>query len=200
MSGMKEKKIEYYLNEKTCDRKTEVIKLLTKEDSDIKTTPVKVCRQNNLVFAAVRCVNKKTKKEEVVCKIVNTKTNLRYNDIFRYQIYDEFNCPEEFQTCPSSILKLLTKTDNDKAKLWRMGCKDQLDTLAAEKLNKGTLTNLPVGTEIRLINKTNEDGSEIILEKVSDYLYKSPYWQDVETFQKYKKSDIQSYGFTVLDN
>lgn len=201
---MLEKEIKYYVNPTTCDRKKEAIDLLTIDNDDIKCIPVMtkrgpaVCRQNNLVFAAMEVTDKSTNTKKIVCKIVNTKTNLRYDKILRYEIFDESDCPEKYATCPSRILKLLSISDDDNVNNWREACRDELALLACEKNTNGSLTTLEIGAQIKL-NKKSSNGAEIILEKVVDFSYKKPYWQDIETFKRFKKCDIQAIGYTILD-
>lgn len=191
------KEIEFYTKTGQCDRKAEVEKLLTFENDDIISKPVKVCRQNSLVYAAVLIEDKKTGEKKVVGKVVNTSTNLKWNKIFKYEIFDETDGPQ-FQSCPSSILKKLSPTNDSKAKMWRRGCKDTLEGLAVEKLDTSSLTNLPVDTEIRLTGKKTDDGSDIILVKVTYPQYAYPIWEDDATGDKYKICDIQSCGYEII--
>jgi hypothetical protein len=195
---MSEKVIEFYTKSKQCDRKAEVEKLLTFENDDIISKPVKVCRQNSLVYAAVQITDKKTKEKKVVAKIFVTSTNLKWDKKFIYEEYSEDDCPDQ-QTCPSSILKKLTPTENKKAKAWRRGCKDILEGLAVEKLDSMSLTNLPVDTRIKLIGKKKDDGDEIVLVKDIYPQYSYPVWVDEDTDEKYKICDIQSYGYEILE-
>lgn len=195
---MSEKVIEFYTKNKQCDRKAEVEKLLTFENDDIISKPVKVCRQNSLVYAAVKITDKKTKESRVVGKVFVTSTNLKWDKKFVYEEFDESECPDQ-QTCPSSILKKLSPTDNKKAKAWRRGCKDTLEGLAVEKLDDQSLTNLPVDTRIKLINKKSDDGDPIILVKDIYPQFSYPVWVDENTDEKYKICDIQSYGYEIIE-
>lgn len=192
------KDIEFYTKSKQCDRKAEVEKLLTFENDDIISKPVKVCRQNSLVYAAVEIFDKKTKEKKVVAKIFVTSTNLKWNKQFVYEEYSEEDCPEQ-QTCPSSILKKLSPTDNKNAKAWRRGCKDVLESLAVEKLDSQSLTNLPLDTRIRLIGKKTEDGKDIILVKDEYPQFSYPVWVDEDTDEKYKIIDVQNYGYEIVE-
>lgn len=192
------KDIEFYTKSKQCDRKAEVEKLLTFENDDIISKPVKVCRQNSLVYAAVEIFDKKTKEKKVVAKIFVTSTNLKWNKQFVYEEYSEEDCPEQ-QTCPSSILKKLSPTDNKNAKAWRRGCKDVLESLAVEKLDSQSLTNLPLDTRIRLIGKKTDDGKDIILVKDEYPQFSYPVWVDEDTDEKYKIIDVQNYGYEIVE-
>lgn len=192
------KDIEFYTKSKQCDRKAEVEKLLTFENDDIISKPVKVCRQNSLVYAAVEIFDKKTKEKKVIAKIFVTSTNLKWNKQFVYEEYSEEDCPEQ-QTCPSSILKKLSPTDNKNAKAWRRGCKDVLESLAVEKLDSQSLTNLPLDTRIRLISKKTEDGKDIILVKDEYPQFSYPVWVDEDTDEKYKIIDVQNYGYEIVE-
>lgn len=191
------KEIEFYTKSGQADRKAEIEKILTFENDDIISKPVKVCRQNSLVYAAVEITDKKTKEKKVIGKVFLTKTNLKWDKNFSYEEYDEESCPD-YQTCPSSILKKLTKTDNAGAKRWRRSCKDNLESLAIEKLDENSLTNLPVDTEIRLIGKQHDDGSDIILVKTTYVQFAYPIWEDDATDEKYKICDIQALGYEII--
>lgn len=191
------KKIEFYAKNGQADRKAEIEKILTFENDDIISKPVKVCRQNTLVYAAVEITDKKTKEKKVVGKVFLTKTNLKWDKDFSYEEYDEEDCPE-YQSCPSSILKKLSKTENSNAKRWRRGCKDTLEGLAIEKKDDNSLTNLPIDAEIRLINKKHDDGSDVILVKTTYVQFAYPIWEDIDTDEKYKICDIQRLGYEVI--
>ena len=95
-----------------------------------------------------------------------------------------------------TIVKLYS--DDDNVNNWREACRDELALLACEKNTNGSLTTLEIGAQIKL-NKKSSNGAEIILEKVVDFSYKKPYWQDIETFKRFKKCDIQAIGYTILD-
>lgn len=194
---MATKEIEFYTKSKQCDRKKEIEKILTFENDDIISKPVKVCRQNSLVYAAVEITDKKTNTKKVVGKVFVTSTNLKWDKNFTYEEHSEEENPE-YYSCPSSILKKLSKTDNENAKSWRRACKDTLEGLAIEKLDNDSLTNLPIDTTIRLIGKTREDGSDIILVKSTYMQFCYPIWEDDITGDKYKICDIQSLGYEVL--
>lgn len=195
---MNEKDIEFYTSNKQCDRKAEVEKLLTFENDEIISKPVKICRQNSLVYAAVKITDKKTNTSRVVGKVFVTKTNLKWDKIFAYEEFDETECPE-YQSCPSSILKKLSPTDDKNAKAWRRGCKDTLEGLAIEKLDEQSLTNLPIDSRIKLINKKSDDGDDIILVKDIYPQFSYPVWVDEVTDEKYKICDIQSYGYKLIE-
>lgn len=192
-----EKDIEFYTDNQQCDRRAEVEKLLTFENDDIISTPIIICPQNALVYAAVKIENKVTKESKVTAKVFFTKTNLRWNKKLQYEEFSEDTCPTH-QSCPSSILKILSETDNKNAQMWRQNCKDRLDGLAAEKKCTVSLTNLPLETRIRLIDKKNEDGSDIILVKDKFPNYCHPVWCDEDTYDKYKMCDIQQYGYEII--
>jgi hypothetical protein len=194
---MQKKTVEYYRGNK-CDRKEEVKHLLTSDNEKEKVVPLKICVQNTVAFAACKVTDKATNKSKTVCKIVETSTNLKYSKDFLYEIYDENNCPEEFYTCPSSILKRLSPTTDKKALAFREESRDILELLAVEKLLPDSLTNLAIGSEIELINRKNRDGSPIILEKVWNSASKTPHWETIDTYQKYKKCDIQRIGYNIV--
>lgn len=191
------KEIEFYKGGQ-CDRKAEIEKILTFENDDIVSTPVKICRQNSLVYAAVQIYNKKTKEKNVVGKVFLTSTNLKWDKLFEYTEYDETSNPE-YISCPSSILKKLSPTTDKNAKMWRQACKDTLGGLAAEKVYDKSLTNLPVGSRIKLINKANEEGNPIILIKDTYPKFTYPVWVDEETDDKYKICEIQSFGYELIE-
>lgn len=191
-NNMLEKQIEWYSSAKQCDRKKEAENICLKQLQGQNVSIVKSGRKNNLVFIAIRLENTK----ETICKIVNTRTNLRYNNILRYEIFDEQDCPNDYRICPSAILKTLTDT-NDKERIkFRQDCKDILDMLAIEKKCEISLTNLPVGTKIKL-NK-QKDGKPIVLIK-EDLLSKYPIWivDDSVDIEKYKIKDIQEIGYEI---
>lgn len=123
-------------------------------------------------------------------------TQLKVNNYFFWDEISENENPDETD-CPSSILKLLTPTENPKALLWRSRCKDNLAELAAEKLYQDSLTNLPLYTKIRLLTPDSK-GNDIILIKDDDPAFKSPVWIDDTNGKKYKKVDIQNAGFEII--
>lgn len=192
------KEIEFFTKSGQADRRAEIEKILTFEDDNIISKPVRVCRQNSLVYAAVEVIQKKTKERKVTCKIFSTSTNMKYNKNFNYEEYSEDDLPE-YQSCPSCILKKLTPTTNKNAKVWRRNCKDILEGLAVEKKDNHSLTNLPVGSRIKLISIQTDEEKDIILIKETYPRYSYPVWVDEDTDQKYKICDIQSYGYEVLE-
>ena len=140
-------------------------------------------------------------------------TPLEYDD-FKYQLDFAMNDEEKaiYQAaidddpryvlptgCHSSILKLLTPTANVNALAWRTACKETLDALSAEKLIPFSLHNLPLETRI-MLNKEDENGNQIVLVKDNDPGYKSPVWVDEVTCKKYKIKEVQTIGFSILND
>ena len=194
------KKIEYYLSDKRCNRMKEAIELLTVDNDRLKTVvhmhngKPAVSQHNNLTFLVVDYTDKEKDETTLKLYIVKTSTQLKYSDMLEYDIYDESTCPSAYAKCPSKLLKMLPKTDDEKANEYREMCRDELAILAMEKFSSNSLTTLNVDTEIKLNNASGH-----IVEKVIDSNYKKPYWKNKTTGRRMKKVDIQEIGFTVLD-
>jgi len=124
-------------------------------------------------YAAIKQTKFATETEEehsivfaVVC-LTSTNLNEYYN--FSYKDMDETCGPYQFD-CPKGILDLLTPTDNEYANEWRNRCYEVIK----EKKNPNSLSNLPIGSEIKY---TNYKGEEVVLFKhPAAYQFKRSFW------------------------
>ena len=100
---------------------------------------------------------------EVFAAVFLTSTN-GYD--FGYKDMEESMGPCSYD-CPLSILKLLTKTENETSNLWRQMCLQKHE----EKKKMVRLSSLPVGTTIKckcpVDSSAAKRGEEIVLQKVS---------------------------------
>ncbi len=72
--------------------------------------------------------------------------------------------------CPTSILNLLSPTDNKQAIAWRERCQKNNE----KKKNPQSLSNLPIGTVIRF---TNGEGKFVeLLKHPAAFQFKRPFW------------------------
>lgn len=124
-------------------------------------------------YAAIKQTKFATEAEEensiVFAVVCLTSTNLKEYYNFSYKEMDETCGPYQFD-CPKSILDLLSPTDNEYALEWRNRCYEVLK----EKKNPNSLSNLPIGSEIKY---TNYKGEEIVLFKhPAAYQFKRAFW------------------------
>ena len=91
---------------------------------------LKAQKVGSVIYAAVR----DEKSGEVWCLITLTDTNPRYHE-FLYKSMSDSSGPHA-TSCPTSILDLLTETDDPYATRWRAKARE-VAAIKARKLNKG---------------------------------------------------------------
>ena len=78
-----------------------------------------------------------------------------------------------YYDCPTSILDMLSETDDEYALNWRMNCRKKSE----QKKSRTSLSNLPVGTRIQV----SRGGAVVTLEKHAPaYQFKRPFWYNRE--------------------
>lgn len=109
-------------------------------------------------------IPEKEQKVGAVVLLTSTENNHGFN--FSYKDMDETMGPNYYD-CPASILKLLTPTENETAKIWRERC-----VLHAQA--QRIIKNCPVGT---ILEYTNSHGEAISIRKrAASYQFKGPWW------------------------
>lgn len=99
-------------------------------------------------------------------------TEVRGNE-FLYKEMDETECPYFFD-CPTSILKLLSPTENEEAIEWRVRCREHQNRMSAWKKIKST-PNVHIQVVAKNLSR-HKDGDEIILHRA--LLYGRLQWYD----------------------
>lgn len=95
-----------------------------------------------------------------------------YNFAYKDMSEDVGPCED---SCPASILKLLSPTDSEWALAWRERCRKRIE----EKKSPGALKNLPIGAVIRF---TLRNGKTMeLLKHPAAYQFKRPFWYCEET-------------------
>lgn len=130
-------------------------------------------------YAAIKKTKFATETEpeisHVFAAICLTSTNMKDYYNFTYKDMDETCGPGQCD-CPKGILDLLTPTNHEYALNWRKACYENL----AKKKNPNSLSNLPVGTVIKVIMPfdTNffKQGQEVILKKCKKWSSNRTEW------------------------
>lgn len=155
----------------TVDRKAEIDNMWN-NDASKKFEVLKSTMRGSVYYGAIK------REERVFAVIFLTSVDSKDYFNFSYKDMDETVCPYQYD-CPISILKLLSKTDNEYALEWRKKCYEKHSHKKEEANNPYSLKNLPIGTQISFIAKyetnANNAEDEITLTKVADYNGKA-YW------------------------
>jgi len=173
------------------DRKAEmdnIIKKYSKGKIILKSTMV-----GNIYYAAIR-----HNDNSVYAMVVITSVK---KDEFTYKSLSEFEGPL-YYTCPLSILKLLTPTDDEYANKWREACYKYHAEKKALKNNPKAFANLPIGTKI--IWTIPEDGwnigkkgDKITLVKVKS-THKQAFWYDGHGSYKVTPNKISCDDYEIV--
>lgn len=127
-------------------------------------------------------------EQRVFAVVFLTGTDMREYFNFGYKDMDETVEPCYYD-CPKSILKLLTKTDNESALMWRKKC------YKTHEDKKNNLGKLPVGT---IIEFQQIDGKSVRLQKhEAAYQFKTPFWWNGKNY--FQKSHIPK-NYTILND
>ena len=169
----------------SLDRKAICDRFITQEAEEIdghwypKREVLKSSMVGSVYYAAVR-TRRKDGSSEVCAAVFLTKINSRDYFNFGYKDMDETCGPGESQ-CPTGILKLLTETDSEYAKMWRKRCWEHHE----KKKEKRVISELPPGSKISFVNKVHltdgrKPGDEIILTKKErrERGKRRQYWSD----------------------
>lgn len=89
-------------------------------------------------------------EKSIFAAVFLTSTDAKDYYNFSYKEMDETSGPYSYE-CPKSILDLLSPTDNDYAKVWRIKCYERIEEKKQEKKNPDSLNNLPEGTIIQVV-------------------------------------------------
>jgi len=106
---------------------------------------------------------------------------------FAYKDMDE-TCGPCCYDCPSSILKLLSPTENEYALQWRQKC--------IEKQSKPKLSALPIGTHIKFTTWNGEE--KRVYKHPAGYQFKRPFWM-LEDGSGYINSKHIADNWVVID-
>ena len=164
----------HYTRKGDVDRKAEIDELYNWSDEKKAVSVVKSCMVGSTYYAALRVTDKETGAFEVVGEVVLTRSARRDYFNFGYKAMSETMGPCEC-SCPASILKLLSPTDDEWADGWRERCRKTIE----DKKSPGALKNLPIGAVIRF---TMHNGRTMELVKhQAAYQFKRPFWYCEET-------------------
>ena len=161
----------YYKNGK-IDKVAEVeSNLVWRETETTKHTILKSALVGTTVYSAIENYDKLNNTRKVFATVFLTKTNMNNHYNFSFKDMTENCCPCEYK-CPTTILNLLTETDNKYAKEWRQNCR----TYHNQK--RKSFGALKVGTKIKFISQVNTNvtrkGDVLIAEKCAGA--KSSFW------------------------
>lgn len=121
--GWTEQRIKYWKNGK-CDRKAELEDIYTYHGTNVTNECLKISMKGNVAYVCWKGINKETGEEFITCDVVLTSTRDGY--WFGYKDMNETMNPY-YYSCPKSILKMLTPTDNEYALEWRKKCAEKKD-------------------------------------------------------------------------
>lgn len=111
---------------------------------------------------------------------------------FGFKDLDESMCPAD-QSCPTSVLNLLSPRDDEWALAWRAACRENAKKAAAARKNPNSLQNLPLGAKIT----TQKQGQPLELEKAIIRGRKRPVWVDWSARVYYRTEQVQRAGYTL---
>ena len=117
-------------------------------------------------------IYKDAKDAPVWAAVFLTQTNIRDSFNFGYKDMAESMFPCEV-SCPMSILKLLSPTDDENTMGWRNAC---MKTAEAKKSPRA-LVNLPVGTKIQFV--LNGVMTQFV-KSGPCFQFKRPFWYNIE--------------------
>ena len=172
----------HYTERGKVDRKAECDSIYTWEDEKYKTEVVKSAMKGRVYYAAIRQTDKQTGKSQIQGNVTLTSSE-RGGFNFGYKGISE-NCGPCEDSCPKSILLLLTDTDNEYAKEWRERCWNNIYN------KKPTLTSVKIGQVIEF-----QFGNETIrAEKMAPaYQFKTPWYKVVGQNMCVRKSHIHDW-------
>lgn len=124
----------------SVDAKAEMDKLYNWETENEINKVIKSAMVGSTYYCAVETIHKANGKREVWAGIALTSKSTRDGMNFGYKDMDETAIPYSYN-CPTSILNLLTPTDNENANEWRRLCR--------EEKTKPKLSDVPVGSKIK---------------------------------------------------
>ena len=159
----------HYTANGTIDRKAEVDEHFNWSSPKTEVSIVKSCMVGSTYYAALRVTDNETGNVEITAEVVLTHTDSREYFNFGMKAISEDMGPAE-DRCPTSILKLLSPTDNTYAIDWRDRCRKNIE----KKKNPHALKNLPIGTVIRFKNWKGEPIE--LLKHPAAYQFKRPFW------------------------
>ncbi len=156
-------------------------------ESGRKNTVIKSSMVGSTYYAAVRAEYPDKEEPEVFALICHTKTGIYNGCNIHFKSMSEDMGPVNYD-CPVGILKLLTPTESDEAKKWRISCYEHIEAKKRKKNDPYSLKNLPVGSQIRFtINFSTSSGlrpgDNVILSKC-EKLYLT--WKDGQRIGKTK--------------
>lgn len=167
------------------DRKAECDKNYTWSNDKMNVSVVKSVMVGSDYFAAIRCIeNGKETIEAVMCL---TKGPDRSDPYFNFG--DKSIPHTDSDHCPTSIIKLLSPSDDEREMKWRRDCEAYA--------KKPKLKDLPVGT---MITFDWWDGTKYTLEKMPPkYQFKRCWWYDAER-NCYMPSNRIPSKFVILED
>lgn len=181
----------HYTDGGKIDRKAECDALYTEDGANGKWEVLK----STIVGSVYYCACKRTRPGEdpyVFAGICLTSLEKDGCFDFGYKDMSENYGPYNYD-CPASILNLLSPTTDKYALEWRQKCRENIARKAAERKDKNSLQNLPVGAAIHM----NTEGGRLRLVKDYGGNFKRPKWIDWNTRTYYPESYIKTKGYTV---
>lgn len=106
----------------------ELTRLLTWETDTVRVRPLDLAIKLSVAYAAVETVQKDSGHAEVWCAVILMRYSKVKDDRFPWGHKDleESMGPYECD-CPERILNLLTPTNNETARQWRLQCRERLN-------------------------------------------------------------------------
>ena len=118
-----------------------------KSESGQENTVIKSAMVGSVYYAAISVKNHPQDGDSVFCAVCLTSTKRQDGCNIFWKSMTEYDGPINYD-CPIGILKLLTPTDSEWAKNWRLKCYTKIEEKKREKTNPYSLKNLPVGSQI----------------------------------------------------
>jgi len=149
------------------DRKAECDKINTWEDSDGKGRVLKSTMRGSVYYAAYEFTNKVKNTVEVIGLVMLTSSDLKNGCNFGYKDITESMGPG-FYDCPTSILDLLSPTDNEYAIEWRNKCREN------KRKPESWLKKVSIGDKV--IHSMPDGNKVILIKHAPAYQFKTWFW------------------------
>lgn len=181
------------------DRKKMVEKVYTYDfvNGKGKSEVLKSCLVGRVVYLAVKLTDYENPQRNCVYAGV-CLTGVHGNE-FSYKDMCESEGPVYYD-CPSSILNLLTDTQEQYAIEWRKKCREEIEKKKMAKKDANSLSNLPYGAFITVDMPTQNGPMKLLLEKKQGYKPKT-IWivRNICKYTGYRLSEnkIKNYGYVV---
>lgn len=146
----------YYNKDGKIEVKKEVYDLLNWCSKTKIYKPLKIVKNNNVVYAAVEQTDLKTNIVDMIyADVFLIEINMKEKYNFGYKEIPEFSHPCYYD-CPQSILNIITPTENENASEWRKKCVEILKIKLEYKRLYNQINKLPLGSEISINFKNRQ--------------------------------------------